>query len=241
MARGIQHEHLGRDGCHQGRFSLQLKASSSTYPLRCIAETGESQRSQLCEFQRCRSRIGPNEVSARFQHPLALNHCSKAPAETISRDRITTTLINCIGDEGTREWFPWVTGVKTHPDRPSSCSALRSSQVVEVLATAHTCDRLARQLPYALIRWRPLRRRDFSTARPAFVDIRARKPCFLARRRVLGWKVRFTCSAFHCGWWGRRMGPSTHGECGVVRSPPTRLTYLRPNFPTPLADPRNRV
>jgi hypothetical protein len=73
------------------------------------------------------------------------------------------------------------------------------------------------------------------------VDIRARKPCFLARRRVLGWKVRFTCSAFHCGRWDRRMGPSTHGECGVERSPPTRLTYVRPNFPTPLAGLANRV
>ena len=40
--------------------------------------------------------------------------------------------------------------------------------------------------------WRPLSRRDRSTARPARVDIRCRKPCFLARRRLLGWYVRFT-------------------------------------------------
>ncbi len=45
--------------------------------------------------------------------------------------------------------------------------------------------------PYAE-RWtRPLARRAAKTARPARVAIRARKPCFLARRRVFGWKVRF--------------------------------------------------
>jgi hypothetical protein len=32
-----------------------------------------------------------------------------------------------------------------------------------------------------------LARRLFSTSRPARVLIRARKPCFLARRRLLGW------------------------------------------------------
>jgi hypothetical protein len=33
---------------------------------------------------------------------------------------------------------------------------------------------------------RPLARRDFSTARPARVLMRARKPCLRARRRLLG-------------------------------------------------------
>jgi hypothetical protein len=36
-------------------------------------------------------------------------------------------------------------------------------------------------------RCRPLARRLFSTSRPARVLIRARKPCFFARRRLLGW------------------------------------------------------
>jgi hypothetical protein len=40
--------------------------------------------------------------------------------------------------------------------------------------------------------WRPLARRDFKMARPARVFIRWRKPCFLERRRLFGWKVRFT-------------------------------------------------
>ncbi len=37
---------------------------------------------------------------------------------------------------------------------------------------------------------RPLRRRPARIARPARVDIRRRKPCVRARRRLLGWKVR---------------------------------------------------
>jgi hypothetical protein len=36
-------------------------------------------------------------------------------------------------------------------------------------------------------RARPLARRDFNTARPARVLMRARKPCLRARRRLLGW------------------------------------------------------
>lgn len=44
-------------------------------------------------------------------------------------------------------------------------------------------------------RCRPLARRAFSTPWPARVRIRWRKPCFLARRRLLGWNVRFTPSS----------------------------------------------
>src|SRR5699024_6577357 len=43
---------------------------------------------------------------------------------------------------------------------------------------------------YAEISLRPLRRRAARMARPARVRMRRRKPCFLARRRLLGWKVR---------------------------------------------------
>lgn len=39
---------------------------------------------------------------------------------------------------------------------------------------------------------RPFRRRLRNTERPALVDIRLRKPWFLARLRTLGWNVRFT-------------------------------------------------
>jgi hypothetical protein len=41
---------------------------------------------------------------------------------------------------------------------------------------------------------RPLSRLALMIARPARVRMRARKPCLRARRRVLGWNVRFTDS-----------------------------------------------
>jgi hypothetical protein len=41
-----------------------------------------------------------------------------------------------------------------------------------------------------LTRARPLRRRAASTARPARVRMRSRKPCVFARRRLFGWNVR---------------------------------------------------
>jgi len=40
-------------------------------------------------------------------------------------------------------------------------------------------------------RLRPLARRRLSTSRPFFVSMRTRKPWVFARRRVLGWNVRF--------------------------------------------------
>lgn len=43
-------------------------------------------------------------------------------------------------------------------------------------------------------RVRPLARRALRIARPARVLIRARNPCLRARRRVFGWKVRFTAA-----------------------------------------------
>jgi hypothetical protein len=45
-------------------------------------------------------------------------------------------------------------------------------------------------------RLRPLARRRFSTARPAFVDMRTRNPCVFFRLRLFGWYVRFTAPLF---------------------------------------------
>jgi len=45
---------------------------------------------------------------------------------------------------------------------------------------------------HALSLCRPLWRRERRTALPPRVDMRARKPCFIARLRLLGWNVRLT-------------------------------------------------
>lgn len=77
--------------------------------------------------------------------------------------------------------------------------------------------------PQAEILLRPLARRADRMERPARVRIRRRKPCTLARRRVLGWKVRLltVVSVEMCGptvgpvvrWsWGLRFGPPERGR-----------------------------
>ena len=83
---------------------------------------------------------------------------------------------------------------------------------------------------------RPLRRRSARIARPARVRMRRRKPCFLARRRLFGWKVRLLtmCSSRISVWAGRRP-PLAHDRevwlswaCGGSRSRTTRQRYGRP-------------
>ena len=49
-------------------------------------------------------------------------------------------------------------------------------------------------------RARPFSRRALMIARPARVLMRARNPCLRARRRVLGWKVRFKAAPRIHGW-----------------------------------------
>jgi hypothetical protein len=87
----------------------------------------------------------------------------------------------------------------------------------------HRCDtRLANQ---AVSERRPLRRRFDTTARPALVRIRRRKPCTRARRRLFGWKVRLpfatTLSSLHLA---SRSGPVT--RAGRSRLPSRSLGRL---------------
>jgi hypothetical protein len=87
----------------------------------------------------------------------------------------------------------------------------------------HRCDtRLANQ---AVSERRPLRRRFDTTARPARVRIRSRKPCTRARRRLFGWKVRLpfatTLSSLHLA---SRSGPVT--RAGRSRLPSRSLGRL---------------
>jgi len=49
---------------------------------------------------------------------------------------------------------------------------------------------------YSAIVCLPLARRLFNTKRPFFVFMRVKKPCVLARRRLLGWNVRFITKSF---------------------------------------------
>lgn len=81
---------------------------------------------------------------------------------------------------------------------------------------------------------RPLRRRAARMARPARVLMRARKPWFLARRRLLGWKVRllttvFFRSSLHAtrGDTDSHGSPSASGSGGWGSGRPTAAEGLR--------------
>jgi hypothetical protein len=85
-------------------------------------------------------------------------------------------------------------------------------------------------------RWRPLDRREASTARPARVRIRIRKPWVLARRRLFGWKVRLLTVILPRRQKGRDSGP----EPVLVAEPRTGTDGrrgCRPIHGTRLADP----
>ena len=72
-------------------------------------------------------------------------------------------------------------GVKEH-DAPQITTANTCSLAAEALKLVRAVE----ASDQAESRWRPLRRRAFRTARPARVDMRARKPCFTDRRFLLG-------------------------------------------------------
>ena len=102
--------------------------------------------------------------------------CPKSPTQSIAgyrwsqratyRERHTRRLYVGVGDRGA-------------PQRVDPYTDTFSPE-------ADKCVSLADPIDQAERRARPLARRDFRTARPARVLIRARKPCLRARRRLLG-------------------------------------------------------
>ena len=65
---------------------------------------------------------------------------------------------------------------------------------VAVICAEEPSRKAAGSMTYAEMRARPLARRADRMLRPARVLMRSRKPWVLARRRLLGWKVRFDIS-----------------------------------------------
>lgn len=117
------------------------------------------------------------------------------PAHSITGDSRTTALRGGDGKmHGTRRWVGHGTqGQRPMPQRANAAKAGETGAFGD--ATDHADKRA-----------RPLERRDRNTARPPLVFIRLRNPCFLARRRLLGWNVRFTpVSSSHLqGDWKQR-------------------------------------
>lgn len=79
-----------------------------------------------------------------------------------------------------------------HRQEPPGTAISGGQDARDVTGRAQT-ERLTRDHPgQALTRARPFLRRDFTIRLPDFVRMRSRKPCFLERRRLFGWYVRFT-------------------------------------------------
>jgi hypothetical protein len=91
---------------------------------------------------------------------------------------------NGVGHPGSRSIHLDAGGSKADPQRTTAHRASVAPEELEVVPSTQSADQADR-------RARPFRRRAEMMARPARVCIRFRKPCFLARRRVLGWYVRF--------------------------------------------------
>lgn len=86
--------------------------------------------------------------------------------------------------------------------------------------------------PQAERRARPLARRAFSTARPPAVDMRARKPCFFARRRSFGWNVRFTETSEMWPYGSTKDDLDAHGA-----EPENDSSAVVVDFPSPPGEP----
>lgn len=107
---------------------------------------------------------------------------AQAAADAIPRDRRADRT-----PDGESHLRHSTRGIREHhaPDHTATNTCSLLAQAPEVVTTVQSVDQADK-------RWRPLRRRAFSTARPARVDMRARKPCFIDRRFLFGWYVRFT-------------------------------------------------
>lgn len=107
--------------------------------------------------------LASEEHSQAAAHPVALDGAPKATPNGVANEGLVERGLN---DHATPE-----------PARANICSPLsEAGEITPALETSDQADR----------RWRPLSRRAFKTARPARVFMRARKPCFFERRRLLG-------------------------------------------------------
>ena len=132
------------------------------------------------------------------------NDGSQAPANPIPLHRIPDRATH-----GVRHlrWVPVLESGLTDPHR--AVAAWSGARQLGECRTAANSVNQAESLA------RPRLRRDLSTARPARLRIRSRKPCFFLRFRLLGWKVRFTHGLLEEGIAPK--GPSEEGLRHVGR------------------------
>jgi hypothetical protein len=117
-----------------------------------------------------------DQVQTRREGQL-LQNCTRAPPKTVADDRVAHGAIDSERHLGSVQ--RGIDQMRT-PKGFNSHSTTITTKPQKILPCTNPTDQADR-------RARPLSRRDFRTARPARVLMRARKPCFLDRRRALGW------------------------------------------------------
>jgi len=117
--------------------------------------------------------------------PIKIDHDrSEATANPIPDDSWSNQPRNGVSHPRIQTIYLISGGSKANPQGTTAHRTTVAAEEVEVVPSTQSANQ-------ADSRARPFWRRAEMMARPARVRIRFRKPCFLARRRVLGWYVRF--------------------------------------------------
>ena len=133
------------------------------------------QRSSSANVRSFARALAPMSSEPRW-HVAVAKYCSKPSTQQVALDGRPG---GATDGEGHLRWNHLGIGNERAPERIDPHTDAVSPEADECVAFADPVDQADR-------RARPLARRDFSTARPARVLMRARKPCLRARRRLLG-------------------------------------------------------
>jgi hypothetical protein len=138
------------------------------------------------EAEFARSRADPYQVVAGREPGIVgtiefLQGGAQPPSHTVA-DHGGTDLP--VDGEGDATDLAARVGATLHLEVRPSCTTPLTTKDTERAPASESDDQAER-------RCRPFSRRARITARPPLVAIRWRNPCFLARLRTFGWKVRF--------------------------------------------------
>jgi hypothetical protein len=112
---------------------------------------------------------------------MVAHHMTEPAADPVAFDRVSAAATDRVGHSG-RAGLCRAAAAQHEWASPHAASRGESTKGAWVTDSPDQAES----------RVRPFARRFFSNARPARVCMRWRNPCFLLRRRLLGWNVRFT-------------------------------------------------
>ena len=117
-----------------------------------------------------------------------------------------------LADDEPESGWPIIRATKHRSDQARTAASSAATDCLSVVDATGQTIWPGEHWAYAESSTRPFPRRAERMARPARVRIRARKPCFLARRRLLGWKVRLLMESLR-NWCRRGFSSGDRGYC----------------------------